>query len=138
MDDVTARARLEGARVGELATVRADGTPHVVPVCFAVAGTAVVTAVDGKPKSTGALRRLENVRANPRASVLVHAYDDRDWTRLWWVRVDGRAEVVAGGPAHAAAVDLLAAKYAQYRDSPPAGPVIRLTIDRWASWSWRA
>lgn len=135
MDDVTARARLEGARVGELATVRADGTPHVVPVCFAVAGTAVVTAVDGKPKSTGALRRLENVRANPRASVLVHAYDDRDWTRLWWVRVDGRASLLAGGEAAGRALRLLASKYEQYRAAPPPGPVLAIAAQRWTGWS---
>src|SRR5262249_3942596 len=64
MDVPTARARLGHARVGELATVRSDGTAHVVPVCFALLeGTVdtvdtVVTAVDAKPKSTAALRRL--------------------------------------------------------------------------------
>ena len=136
MDAATARARLEGARVGELATVRADTGPHVVPVCFALAGDTVVTAIDAKPKSTTALRRLENVRANPRASLLVHAYDDRDWSQLWWVRVDGGAEVVTDGPLHAQAVDRLVAKYGQYREHPPSGAVIRVSIDRWASWEW--
>ena len=82
MDPATARTRLGEARVGELATVRAtdaDGwsAPHVVPVCFALDGDTVVTAVDAKPKTTAALRRLDNVRAHPDASLLVHAYDDR-------------------------------------------------------------
>jgi PPOX class probable F420-dependent enzyme len=136
MDDATARARVGAARVGELATVRADGTPHVVPVCFALVGGTVVTAVDAKPKSTGGLRRLDNVRAHPHASLLVHEYADDDWTRLWWVRVDGNAEVLADGPRHHAAIAALVAKYPQYRETPPPGAVIELTPTRWATWEW--
>ena len=84
----------------------ADGrsAPHVVPVCFALDGDTVVTAVDAKPKTTAALRRLDNVRAHPDGRLLVHAYDDEDWTQLWWVRVDGRAEVLTGGPDRDAAI----------------------------------
>jgi PPOX class probable F420-dependent enzyme len=134
MDVATARARLGGARVGELATVRSDGTPHVVPVCFALVDDTVVSAVDAKPKSTTELRRLDNVRANHRASLLVHEYADHDWTKLWWVRVDGAADVVTDGPGRIAALEALMAKYRQYRDTPPPGAVIALTITRWASW----
>jgi PPOX class probable F420-dependent enzyme len=137
MDVATARARLEHARVGELATVRSDGTPHVVPVCFALVGDEIVTAVDAKPKSTSELRRLDNVRAHPHASLLVHEYADDDWTKLWWVRADGPAEVVTDGPRRSAALDALVAKYRQYRDTPPPGAVIALTITRWASWAPR-
>jgi PPOX class probable F420-dependent enzyme len=136
MDVATTRARLERARVGELATVRADGTPHVVPVCFALVDETVVTAVDAKPKSTGELRRLDNVRAHPHASLLVHEYTDDDWSRLWWVRVDGFAAVLTDGPDHATAIAALVAKYPQYRDAPPAGAVIALTVTRQASWEW--
>jgi PPOX class probable F420-dependent enzyme len=134
MDVATARARLADARVGELATVRSDGTPHVVPVCFALVEDTVFTAVDAKPKSTAELRRLDNVRANRRASLLAHEYTDDDWSRLWWVRVDGPAEVVTDGPGRSAALEALVAKYRQYRDTPPPGAVIALTITRWSSW----
>jgi PPOX class probable F420-dependent enzyme len=134
MDVPRARARLGSARVGELATVRSDGTAHVVPVCFALLDDTVVTAVDAKPKSTAALRRLDNVRANPHASLLVHEYAD-DWAKLWWVRVDGPAEVVSEGARRIEAIEALVAKYRQYQDTPPPGPVIALTITRWASWS---
>src|SRR5690606_37163913 len=85
VDERTMRARVAAARVGTLATVTRDGRPHVVPCCFAVDDDTVWSAVDAKPKSTLALRRLENVRANPAASLLVDHYED-DWTRLWWVR----------------------------------------------------
>jgi PPOX class probable F420-dependent enzyme len=125
----TAEERVTQARVARLATVTAEGRPHVVPVCFALAGGRIYTAVDAKPKSTRRLRRLENVRATGRASLLVDHYDE-DWSRLWWVRVDGPAEVIESE----AALDALAAKYEQYRAARPAGPVIAITPDKWRSW----
>ncbi|MGH2946477.1 MAG: TIGR03668 family PPOX class F420-dependent oxidoreductase [Solirubrobacteraceae bacterium] len=125
-----AEERVAAARVGRLATVTADGRPHVVAVCFALAGGRIYTAVDAKPKSTRALRRLENVRATGRASLLVDHYEE-DWSKLWWVRVDGRAEVLSESGA---AIDALIAKYPQYRAQPPAGPVIALTPEAWRTW----
>jgi len=129
----TAAERLAAGRVGHLATVTAAGRPHVVAVTFAVAGEHVFTAVDAKPKSTRALARLDNVRATGHASLLVDHYEE-DWTRLWWVRVDGPAVVVEGGEQFERGLDALAAKYAQYRESRPAGPVIALRAAAWRSW----
>jgi PPOX class probable F420-dependent enzyme len=125
----TAEERLAQARVARLATVSAAGHPHLVPVCFALAEGRIVTAVDAKPKSTRALRRLENVRATGRASLLADHYEE-DWSRLWWVRVDGAAAVIDSE----AAIDALAAKYEQYRAARPAGPVIAIEPERWRSW----
>jgi PPOX class probable F420-dependent enzyme len=125
----TAEERLAAARVGRLATVTAAGRPHVVPVCFALHEGRIVTAVDAKPKATTALARLDNVRATGRASLLVDHYEE-DWSRLWWVRVDGPAEVLESE----AAIDALAAKYGQYVAARPAGPVIAITPERWRSW----
>jgi PPOX class probable F420-dependent enzyme len=125
----TAEERLAQARVGRLATVTALGRPHVVPVCFALHGGLVYTAVDAKPKATRELARLENVRATGRASLLVDHYEE-DWANLWWVRVDGVAEVMESELA----LDALAAKYEQYRDTRPAGPVVAIAPDRWRSW----
>jgi PPOX class probable F420-dependent enzyme len=124
-----AEERLAQARVGRLATVTAVGRPHVVPVCFALHDGLIYTAVDAKPKVTSELARLENVRATGRASLLVDHYED-DWANLWWVRVDGVAEVVQSDRA----LDALAAKYEQYRIERPAGPVIAIAPDRWRSW----
>ena len=125
----TPEERLAAARVGRLATVTAGGRPHVVPVCFALHGGTIYTAVDAKPKSTRALRRLENVRATGRASLLVDHYEE-DWSRLWWVRVDGAAEVLDSDDG----IDALAAKYEQYRAARPAGPLIAIAPERWRSW----
>ena len=125
----TAEERLAQARIGRLATVTPEGRPHVVPVCFALHDGRIYTAVDAKPKATRALQRLENVRAHGRASLLVDHYEE-DWTRLWWVRVDGAAEVVRSEPA----IDALAEKYDQYRAARPAGPLIAIAPEQWRSW----
>jgi PPOX class probable F420-dependent enzyme len=132
--DQALRQRVAQARVGRLATVRPDGRPHVVPITFALVGNTVATAIDHKPKATTTLQRLENVAAHPVASVLVDHYDD-DWSRLWWVRGDGTAQILHEGPARERAVEWLVAKYEPYRDRPPRGPVIVLDVTRWASWS---
>jgi PPOX class probable F420-dependent enzyme len=131
-----ARDRFAAARVARLATADAAGRPHLVPVTFAVAGDTVYSAVDAKPKTTTALRRLANVAANPRVALLVDHYDDEDWGRLWWVRADGAGRVLdAGAPAARRAIDLLVARYAAYRATRPAGPVLAVDVDRWSSWS---
>jgi PPOX class probable F420-dependent enzyme len=124
-----AEQRLAAARVGRLATVTATGRPHAVPVCFALSGGRIFSAVDAKPKVTAELARLDNVRATGRASLLVDHYEE-DWSALWWVRVDGIAEVIQSE----AAIDALADKYEQYRTARPTGPVIALDPERWRSW----
>jgi PPOX class probable F420-dependent enzyme len=121
------------SRVGRLATVTASGRPHIVPCCYALVGDVIYSAVDGKPKSTLALRRLDNIRAHPYASLVVDHYTD-DWAQLWWVRVDAAARVLDSGAERDRALDALAAKYAQYAETRPPGAVIALDITRWTSW----
>ncbi|GAA1712214.1 TIGR03668 family PPOX class F420-dependent oxidoreductase [Kribbella yunnanensis] len=130
LPESTCRTRFAAARVARLATVGADGVPHLVPVTFAVAGDEVFIAIDQKPKTTLNLRRLRNIAANPAVTLLVDEYDDDDWTRLWWVRADGTAHV------QDEAVELLVAKYPQYADDPPRGPVIVVRVDRWSGWAF--
>ena len=103
---------------------------------FAVVGEALYTAVDGKPKTTRRLRRLADVEATGRACLLVDEYDE-DWSALWWVRVDGAAEVLEpGSKEERHAVVALVGKYPQYAGAAPAGPVIALRIRRWRSWAY--
>jgi PPOX class probable F420-dependent enzyme len=120
--------------VARLATVDGDGTPHLVPCCFALDGDVAYSVVDHKPKKSAALRRLDNIRANPAVCLLVDHYED-DWSHLWWVRFDGRARVVEDGPEHAAAIALLCAKYAQYRATPPSGAVVAIDVTGVRSWA---
>jgi PPOX class probable F420-dependent enzyme len=131
------RARARSERVARLATVGADMRPHLVPVTFALTGDVVVSAVDQKPKRTTDLRRLRNIEDNPRVALLWDHYDD-DWRRLWWVRGDGVAEVVHTGDRWQAAVEALRERYAQYRERPPGGPAVLVTVESWSGWSFAA
>jgi PPOX class probable F420-dependent enzyme len=136
VDEARCHAHLAAARVGRLATVRPDGGPHVVVCCFVVEGDRVWTAVDAKPKSGAPLQRLANVRANPRASLLVDHYEE-DWEQLWWVRVDGAAAVLEIGNEEERAIAALTARYPQYARARPPGPVIAIAIERITGWSAR-
>jgi PPOX class probable F420-dependent enzyme len=129
-----ARRLLAAARVARLATAAADGTPHVVPVTFAVDGDTICTAVDGKPKSARELRRLANIRANPRVTVLADHYEE-DWAALWWARADGTAAIVRDPALMAGPLGLLAGRYPQYRDVPLPGPVIVIRVTSWSGWA---
>lgn len=133
MDRTELRERVAAARVARLATLGAEG-PHLVPICFALDGEVLYSAVDEKPKRSRRLQRLENIRARAAVSVLVDHYEE-DWTRLWWVRLDGTARVHEDGPERERGLELLGAKYEQYRVEPPTGPVIAVRIERWRSWS---
>lgn len=133
LDEERARSLFGAARVARLATVDEQGQPHLVPVVFALRGDAVVLAVDRKPKQSTDLRRLRNLRANPRVSLLADHYDE-DWTQLWWVRADGVAQIRDGDDA-TEALGWLSAKYRQYRMNPPAGPVIWTDVTVWRGWA---
>ena len=122
--------------MARLATTDPDGRPHLVPIVFALEGDTLYSAVDSKPKRSRRLRRIENARARPDVTVLVDEYDE-DWSRLWWIRLRGRARVLDGGPEHDRALALLAEKYPQYRHEPPGGPVLAVDVDEVRTWSAR-
>jgi PPOX class probable F420-dependent enzyme len=124
----------EAAPIARLATVDPAGNPRVVPCCFALDGDVVYSAVDHKPKRTSRLARLDDIRGHPAVSLVVDHYED-DWSQLWWVRLDGSARVVDDGPVWQRGVDLLVAKYRQYQERAPTGPVIVIAVERRRSWS---
>jgi PPOX class probable F420-dependent enzyme len=128
-----ARALFATQRVVRLATKRLDGQPHLVVICFAQSGDTVYTAVDQKPKRTRELARLRHIAADPRVALLADHYED-DWTRLWWVRADGRARIVDDPAERARALELLSGRYPQYRERPPHGPVLAVDAERWSGW----
>jgi PPOX class probable F420-dependent enzyme len=132
-----ARARFAAARVARLATTGSDGQPHLVPVTFAVDGDQIYTAVDHKPKTTLDLRRLRNIRENPRVALLTDLYAE-DWDALWWVRADGTARILEETGTRERPLNLLAERYEQYRKRRPAGPVIVIEADRWTGWAGSA
>jgi PPOX class probable F420-dependent enzyme len=136
-------AFLRAGRVARLATVGADGVPHLVPVCYDAvfadgALVALHIALDEKPKRVGPgeLKRVRNLLANPAVSLLVDRYEDQDWGRLAFLRVDGAAELLQPGkPGHGAAIAALRAKYAQYGAMAlEERPVIRIAPRVARSW----
>jgi len=133
LDPAEARALFAAAPVARLATVRPDGSPHIVPVCFAFRGETIYTAVDHKPKATSALARLVHIAAEPRVALLADRYED-DWSQLWWVRVDGDATMVESPHERDEARAALGAAYRQYAERPPEGPVIAVRPRRFSGW----
>lgn len=128
--------RLAEAPVAYLATVRADGRPHLVPIVFVVGDERVIYSIaDPKPKSGLDLLRHRNIAANPAISLLVEHYDET-WERLWWVRADGTARVIEAGPERDTAIRLLRAKYPQYATwTTPFGAATVIRIERITSWA---
>jgi PPOX class probable F420-dependent enzyme len=129
-----ARARFTTVPAARLATADAHRRPHLVVVTFAVQGDTVYMAVDQKPKSGTNLKRLRNVAENPQVAVLADEYSD-GWDTLWWARADGQAAVLSSPEQMAEPLRLLADRYWQYREAPPAGPVLAVTVERWSGWT---
>lgn len=123
---------LESERVGRLGLLDDAGRPRVQPVTFAIAGGAVYSAVDRKPKRPGEPARVRYLRQRPEAALTVDRYDD-DWTKLAWVQVLGRVELLEPSEDRRG-MDALAAKYEPYRDDPPPGPLLRLVPERTLHW----
>jgi PPOX class probable F420-dependent enzyme len=134
LPDAEIDALLDAWPVARLATSAPDGRPHLVPIVFARSGGALWSPIDGKPKRSAALARVRNIERDARVALLLDHYD-AEWSRLWWIRVDGRASLV-GGDASAEAA--LRAKYPQYRSVPLyAGEprLLRIGCERVTSWS---
>lgn len=131
-----ARERFAAARIARLATADTTARPHLVPVVFALDGDTVMLAVDHKPKRTTRLKRLANIAANPSVCLLADHYEE-DWDRLWWARAEGEARVLPSpdqSPEAARCIRLLTAKYQQYAERPPGGPVVEVSVLRWSGW----
>ena len=133
------RRFVESARVARLATADAGGVPHVVPVCYALIGDSFYVTIDEKPKrpdtrGTRGMKRLRNIMENPDVAAVVDRYDD-DWSRLAWVMLRGRAEILDRGDEHDRAQAVLRERYPQYRAMrlEPL-PVIALRIARVNAW----
>jgi len=134
MEPHECRRRFGRAEHAYLATVNDDGSPHLVPVTFALTADTIVIAVDHKPKRSTALRRLHNIAQRPAVSLLVDEYAS-DWDLLWWVRADGTAGLMDDGPEHDEAIRRLQGRYQQYQDVRPDGSVIVVAVHRWSGWS---
>lgn len=127
--------------VARLATLAEDGRADLVPIVFAESGGALWSPIDGKAKRGAELERVRNLRRDSRVTLLLDHYD-ADWTKLWWLRVEGEAELVSGDSAEGrAAAEALRAKYPAYRSGVTplfSGPPTLLRIRIARAFGWRA
>ena len=133
----THREFVNAQRIGHLATADCDGKPHVIPVCYAISGDSLYIAIDDKPKrqQERPLKRLRNIAENPKVTFLVDHYDDQDWSRLCWLMLRGRADILYTGVEHAEAQRLLRARYVQLNEMAIERlPVIAIRIEHASSW----
>ena len=120
-----ARARIAAHDHGVLATVHAERGVDAVPVAYALDDDRLGVPVDlVKPKSSPRLQRERNLRADPRATLLVERWDADDWSQLWWARAVVRWEADPSPGSVAALEDRLATRYVQYRDRPFAAVLV--------------
>jgi PPOX class probable F420-dependent enzyme len=129
-------AFIRSARIAHLATADAGGQPHVIPICFVFDGTSFYSPIDEKPKSRAPLKlkRVRNIEENPQVSLVIDRYDE-DWTRLAYVLVFGKAQIMLRGKKHEQAVRLLRKKYLQYRSMAiDSRAMIVVKPTRWTAW----
>jgi PPOX class probable F420-dependent enzyme len=137
IDPPELRRRVAAARVARLATIDETGTPHLVPIVFALVSDTLYTAVDSKPKRSRVLRRIENARRRAQATILVDHYEEQ-WSRLWWIRLRASARVLDEGAEAESALAALCEKYEQYGVEKPGPPVLALDIVEWRGWAGKA
>ncbi len=132
---------LERWPVGRLGTRDASGGVHLVPVVFVRCAGDLWSPVDGKPKSTVELARVRDLRRDPRATLLLDEYQE-EWARLWWIRLELRAEVIDApdgqrDPEVTRVLSALCEKYPQYRRVPvlaQGAPLLRFRVEGAISW----
>ncbi len=124
--------------VARLATVSESGVPHAIPIVFVVEGERLYSPIDGKLKRGSPLKRVRNIANNPAVTILLDDYQT-DWECLWWVRLDGDAELHVPEPTRARALKtLLLAKYPQYESGgllPRDGQYLRINWCLGATWA---
>ncbi len=141
------RAFAAAARTATLATVGASGRPRLVPICFVLGSDApdgrprLHSPLDEKPKRSAdphELARVRDILILPEATLLIDRWSE-DWSRLGWLRLECRAELLEPEPReveeHADAIRTLRIKYEQYASQRlEERPIIRFTVDRAVSW----
>jgi PPOX class probable F420-dependent enzyme len=135
MDEGQLHRRAAEARVARVGTVDERGRVHLVPIVFVIDGDTLYSATDAGARP---VKRLRNLRRDPRVTVLVDGYSE-DWSRVWWVRLRGRGRAVEAGPERDHARRLLWEKYPQFASvqAPEAdGPVMAVDIQEWSGWAY--
>jgi coenzyme F420-0:L-glutamate ligase / coenzyme F420-1:gamma-L-glutamate ligase len=133
---------IKNTRIGYLATSSSDMQPYVTPVVFVLQNENVYVPLDQKPKTVNILelKRVKNIRENPKVCFLVHYYDE-DWTKLWFVMMAGYATLVnaKSEPLKAKFNTIhkkFLIKYSQYNKISVGNFYIRIRVDKTAYWDY--
>ena len=127
---------INAQRVAHLASADPQAVPHLIPICFHYDGNRFYSVLDQKPKRTAVtnLKRVRNILANPNVALVIDHWQE-EWQGLWYVLVNGTADLLYEGPEHQQAIASLREKYPQYRTMDlDTNPIIRITptnIIRW-------
>jgi PPOX class probable F420-dependent enzyme len=125
----TAKELIRSGALGHLVTVNPDGTPQVTCVWVAVEGDDLLTA-----HLNPGLRKLENVRRDPRVALSFEGTEIQPPGLRQYVVIHGRATIEEGG-----APELLQQLARVYlgpevkfppMDDPPPGVRIRIGVER--------
>jgi len=118
---------VEGQRVARLATVHADGTPHVVPISTVLDVDRLIFASERETQ------KVHNLRGDPHVALVFDDYGE-DWAALRQVVVFGRAMVIESGPEFERGRGLLYEKFEQYEPVAPidqgTSVIVEIRIDR--------
>ena len=137
LDEAALERVLNDWPVGILSVTRPNDAPWSCPIVFVPSDGVLYSPVDGKPKSGGALARLNHIAREGKATLLLERYET-DWQSLWWIRLSVDAEVITPAEHEHPAVYALRRKYQQYETTPVLGDrpaLVRLTIRAIAAWA---
>jgi PPOX class probable F420-dependent enzyme len=133
------RSRLGTARIARLVSVGERGSPHAVPVCFVYYAGFFYSPIDRKPKRVEPekLARLRNIAARPQVALLIDHYE-KDWTKLWFVLIRGKAQVVRGSAERErrSVIRALKKKYRPYAAGMLADDATLIRIDPQHAFVW--
>jgi PPOX class probable F420-dependent enzyme len=137
MEQPWMRRKVAEARAVRVGTIDEQGRVHLVPVTFVVDVGTWYSPSDAGPRPA---KRMRNLRADPRVTILIDSYAE-DWSQVWWVRLRGHGRVVGSWSEHEHARDLLNEKYPQFAGAPSeegAGPVMAVDVEEWSGWAYSA
>jgi coenzyme F420-0:L-glutamate ligase/coenzyme F420-1:gamma-L-glutamate ligase len=135
---------IKSARIGRLATASSNLQPYLTPVVFVIEQNSIFIPLDDKPKTIAAeqLKRVKNIRENPRVSLLVDHYEE-NWKNLWFVMLIGRATLLYQNGKHQTTNEkiiriqsMLVEKYSQYTKIRTGNLYIKIKVDKMIYWKF--
>lgn len=97
--DAYLKTIINKAKVARLATADLEYKPHLVPVVFVFDNdlNCYFIPIDEKTKRSGPenLKRVKNIQENPKVALLIDEYNE-DWTKLYFIMIQGKASIVGG------------------------------------------